>query len=204
LREESRWKVLLAKLQAQIEKYERHFNKALRSELIAMQEEEQASRKIWLEMEEKHGAGSGSADSMLILTKEIDKKNTARLKELIATYGFPKADSVGSEGVFAAFLIVQHSPDPEFQKECLPHLLEAAGKKEIKFSQVALLHDRILMKEGKKQLYGTQVVTNKKTGKKELYPIEDEANVNERREEAGLTPLENYLKKFGINYVPKE
>jgi hypothetical protein len=37
----------------------------------------------------------------------------------------------------------------------------------------------------------------------ELYPIEDEANVDARRDAAGLEPLAEYLKRvFGIDYAP--
>jgi hypothetical protein len=40
----------------------------------------------------------------------------------------------------------------------------------------------------------------------ELYPIDDEENVNARRAEVGLEPLAEYLKRaFGIDYAtPKK
>lgn len=33
-------------------------------------------------------------------------------------------------------------------------------------------------------------------------PIKDEENVDKRRKEMGLIPLKDYLKMFGIDYVP--
>ncbi|HKC85737.1 MAG TPA: DUF6624 domain-containing protein, partial [Blastocatellia bacterium] len=61
----------------------------------------------------------------------------------------------------------------------------------------------ILTREGKKQIYGTQLRLNQKTQVMELYPIEDEENVDARRAKVGLAPLAQYLKKaFGIDYVP--
>lgn len=69
---------------------------------------------------------------------------------------------------------------------------------------MAMMQDRILMREGKKQIYGSQVVYNK-TGEQIFYPIEDETNVNIRREKVGLQPLEEYAKYFGIDYkLPKQ
>jgi len=66
------------------------------------------------------------------------------------------------------------------------------------------LEDRILMREGKKQIYGTQLHSGPKTnGKLELYPIDDEEHVDERRAIVGLQPLAEYLKQFGMEHKPK-
>jgi len=56
------------------------------------------------------------------------------------------------------------------------------------------------MRQGKNQLYGSQVVYSK-TGEQMFYPIEDEKNVNIRRAKMGLQPLEEYAKLFGITYT---
>jgi len=65
------------------------------------------------------------------------------------------------------------------------------------------LEDRILTREGKKQVYGTQLRLNQTTQRMELYPIEDEENVDSRRAVVGLEPLALYLKRgFGIDYAP--
>jgi hypothetical protein len=65
------------------------------------------------------------------------------------------------------------------------------------------LEDRILTREAKKQVYGTQLRLNQTTQRMELYPIEDEVNVDSRRAAVGLEPLAEYLKRaFGIDYAP--
>ncbi|MFN8254817.1 MAG: DUF6624 domain-containing protein [Bacteroidales bacterium] len=58
----------------------------------------------------------------------------------------------------------------------------------------------MLVKENKKQLYGTQLMKNNKTGKYEVCPIKDEINVDKRRAEVGLGPLKDYLIMMGIEY----
>ena len=64
---------------------------------------------------------------------------------------------------------------------------------EIRSSDVAYLTDRVLLAEGKKQVYGTQfTLTN---GKCQPRPLEDEAHVDQRRQEVGLPPLAAYLKE---------
>jgi hypothetical protein len=39
-----------------------------------------------------------------------------------------------------------------------------------------------------------------KTGEQIFYPIEDEKNVNMRRANVGMQPIEEYAKYFGIDY----
>jgi hypothetical protein len=58
------------------------------------------------------------------------------------------------------------------------------------------------MREGKKQIYGSQLQQNDK-GAWEFYPIEDEPNVDKRRQAVGLPPLSEYAKQFGFEYHPK-
>ena len=60
--------------------------------------------------------------------------------------------------------------------------------------QYALMKDRILMDDGKPQIYGTQWHNGK------LYKLESPENVNKRRKEMGLEPLEQYLKIFNIEH----
>jgi hypothetical protein len=58
------------------------------------------------------------------------------------------------------------------------------------------------MREGKKQIYGSQLKRNEKTGKFELWPVEDEENLDKRRAAVGLEPIAEYLKHFRLTYVP--
>jgi hypothetical protein len=98
----------------------------------------------------------------------------------------------------AVFLLIQHSP-VEYQKKYFPQIEKSAYNGDIPLSDVAYLTDKILVGENKKQLYGTQLKHNK-DGSYELYPMEDEKNVNVRRSQFGLSSIEEYAKNFGIDY----
>jgi hypothetical protein len=63
----------------------------------------------------------------------------------------------------------------------------------------AYLTDRVLLAEGKQQLYGTQFTLEK--GKCKPRPLEDEANVDKRRAAVGLPPLAVYLKQAEAFYT---
>lgn len=69
---------------------------------------------------------------------------------------------------------------------------------EVSRRNVAYLTDRVLLAEGKKQVYGTQFILEK--GKWKPRPLEDEANVDRRRAEVGLPPLAEYAKEIEAYY----
>ena len=89
--------------------------------------------------------------------------------------------------------LVQHADhDRPFQKQCLEMLKEAVKKGEATGEQFDYLTDRVRLGEKKKQLYGTQIELVE--GKFRPFPIEDETDVDKRRQEVGLSSLANYLK----------
>jgi hypothetical protein len=161
-------------------------NEELRKELLRMAEEDQAARKEAIR-------GKMTDPAVVAKMTAIDRKNTARLKEIIDRHGWPGKSLVGDDGANAAWLLVQHADlDRPFQKRCLDLMKEAVKKKEASAQNLAYLTDRVLVGEGKKQIYGTQF---KQEGDKFVpQPIEDEANVDRRRKEVGLPTLEEYRK----------
>ena len=79
---------------------------------------------------------------------------------------------------------------------------QARAEGKVTPGNLATLEDRILIRQGKKQVYGTQLKTDT-SGINTLFPIEDEANVDKRRASMGMIPLKEYLKRFGIAYSPQ-
>lgn len=129
----------------------------------------------------------------------IDSTNLVQVESLIARYGWMGRSFVGDKANSALFLVIQHA-DLETQLKYVDLLQHSVEAGESKASNLALMQDRILMRQGKNQLYGSQVVYSK-TGEQMFYPIEDEKNVNLRRAKMGLQPLEEYAKLFGITYT---
>jgi len=170
---------------------------ALRKELLAMREADQRFR-------DAAPASINPTGAELALIKQqdaIDRANMARLEEIVKQYGWPGMNQVGESASSAAFLILQHA-GVDAQRRYLPVFKAAVAQGNARADQAAMLEDRILLREGKRQLYGTQVRSGPDTGGKlVLHPIEDERNVDERRAAVGLQPLAEYLKEFGITYV---
>jgi hypothetical protein len=142
---------------------------------------------------ENIGSGGTFDSAQGALMARTDSANSAWLKDYVARWGWPTAQQVGREGVDAAFLIVQHAVhDTAFMRAMLPPIEEAYRRGDLKGSAVAMLTDRLEVKAGRPQIYGTQL--SLKDGRWVLDPIADSASVDRRRRRLGLQPLAEYLR----------
>jgi len=124
---------------------------------------------------------------------QTDSTNTSWLKAYVARWGWPTAAQVGGEAVQAAFLIVQHAVhDTAFMRAMLPAIEQAHHRGELQGDAVAMLTDRLEVKAGHPQIYGTQL--SLQNGRWELDPIADSAAVDARRRKMGMMPLADYLR----------
>ena len=197
LHENERWGELVAEAEARYASFDLN----LRQELLAMEEQDQQNRVGIPEIVAQYGRHSPQGDSAFAVMAALDKPLQDRIKEVIRKRGWPGRSLVGDDGAHAAWLLVQHA-DTAYLREVLPLLLEAAEQGEARKAEAAYVHDRVLTNQGKPQIYGTQLQWSQGPGQGELYPIEDEANVDERRAEAKMPPLAEYLMMYGIEYVP--
>lgn len=133
---------------------------------------------------------------------DVDAAHSARMKEIIAQYGWPAKSLVGEDGARSAWLLVQHADaDPRFQRHCL-ELMKAMPPGEVSPVDVAYLTDRVLVNEGKKQIYGTQFWSPE--GKLVPRPIENEALVETLRAEVGMISMQEYHRRMtGRDWVPR-
>ena len=166
----------------------------IRTELEAMLVTDQSHRLELIELGKKHGQDSAEIQEAWSKQHSIDVQNLRRLEEIIAGYGWPRISQFGKKASIAAFLILQHS-DISYQKKYLPLVKAAAAKGEMRASNLALLEDRIRLREGQKQIYGSQVTKNS-AGEWEPEPLEDQSKVDVMRASVGLGPLSEYLQGF--------
>ena len=132
-----------------------------------------------------------------------DKARTARLKEIVKTYGWPGRSLVGTEAAGAAWLLTSHSvTDVPFQRQAL-ELMKKMGPCEVEPTYLAYLTDRVLLAEGKKQLYGSYP-TRGPNGELIPQPIEDERNLDRRRAALGLQPFAEYWRRVNKQYGVKK
>lgn len=125
-------------------------------------------------------------------------ENEKKLLELLDKYGWPTASEVTEYAAAGAALIINHTTY-ELRSKYFPMLEEAFKKGEAQPLRYAKMGDRLLVEEGKEQLYGTQIKFENLI--REPYPIQDPEYVDKRRAEIGLGPLRPYLKeRFDIDW----
>ena len=142
----------------------------------------------------REGFGAAGFDSAgIALMARTDSANTDWLKTWVRQWGWPTVEGVGHDAVQAAFLIVQHAVhDTAFMSEMLPAIRESHRRGDLDGGAVAMLTDRIEVKAGRPQIYGTQL--SLRDGRWVLDPIADSAGVDARRRQMGLPPLAEYLR----------
>lgn len=171
----------------------------LRDELLKRVADDQNIRKQLI------SKGIEQPDQQLLARmKEIDTANEERITAIVRQYGWPSSQLVGRDGAEAAFLLVQHA-GLTLQKKVLPLVEKAYRSGDLSGQSYALLCDRVLVREGKPQVYGTQAkrIEEWKGREPVAEPIADEANVDKRRAKLGLPPLSEYLQMMKQIYFPE-
>ncbi len=135
--------------------------------------------------------------NLIELTEEKDSINLLKVEKILDEYGWLGADVIGKQGNSTLFLVIQHS-DLETQLKYFPMMREAVKIGNAKGKDFALLVDRVAMKQGNRQIYGSQI---KIDGEEfYVYPVIEPEKVNERRAEVGLGPIEDYVKNVGLTW----
>jgi len=156
----------------------------LSTEINKMAEEDQIMRKGW------------EQGNFIEADKDLDKKNTARMKEIVAEIGWPTISKVGEKASHDAWILIQHANhDFDFQKYCL-ELMLTSGEKEVDQKDLAFLEDRVRVNAGELQLYGTQFYPDPIHKIYIPRPIKDLENLAQRRQERGMEPLDEYARNW--------
>ena len=185
----------------------------VRAELLKRTAADQEARNALIKWMAEHGTNGAinaekfspdekaAFEKIAARMKEVDDDNTKWLEQLVDSRGWPSKSSAGQDGANAAWLLVQHADgNPKFQRRCLD-LMAGLPRNEVSQSNLAYLTDRVLLAEGKSQRYGTQFEVS--GGRFKPRPIEDEANVEQRRKEIGLPPMAEYAKLIEQVYSGK-
>ncbi|KKU30729.1 MAG: hypothetical protein UX44_C0014G0009 [candidate division WWE3 bacterium GW2011_GWA1_46_21] len=119
------------------------------------------------------------------LFKLINSNISSIIKEIVDQCGYPNKNREFD-------ILIQHCNDLDFSERCLKKYRNLINK-----DMVPYMIDSIAVNKGKKQIYGTIIETEKRSGKyiTKPLPIRDKKNLDERRRRYGLEPLAVYLEK---------
>jgi hypothetical protein len=178
-------------------------NRTLIEELTGMGATDQMARNRWVDLYK-----DADAPTRMALTQvwsrhiaPIDAAHEARIRQLLAARSeWFRISEVGRDAAKAAFLIVQHAGDLGLQKAALAKMEPLLASDDINKSDYALLWDRVAIREGRPQRYGTQGTAC--DNGKFVVPrdVEDPAGLDARRAAVGLPPMSVYLDVLNKTY----
>ncbi|MCV9930477.1 hypothetical protein OIU83_22645 [Flavobacterium sp. LS1R49] len=197
LHPEKEWQKTIIKLQKKLDIIETNYDKPLQKELIAIYEDDQNIRKEFMTIYRRPNYDKKKIDSIGKIINYKDSLNLIKISEILDKKGWIGENVIGSQANQTLFLVIQHS-DLKTQQKYLPMMRDAVKKGNAKASSLALLEDRIALREGRKQIYGSQLAKNPATNKQYISPLEDPDNVDKRRAEVGLGTIAEYAQKWGI------
>jgi hypothetical protein len=199
LHTDQRWGNVIGIIKANKEKAEANLEMPLVAILDTILQEDQKYRQQEIGIEEKFGWESDEMKAHWKIINEKDSINLIKIKKILDERGWLGADVIGDAGNLTLFLVIQHS-DIETQEKYLPMMREAVKNGNANSNNLALLEDRVAIIKGGKQIYGSQIGRDQETGEYYILPLWDPENVDQRREEVGLGPLQEYVSKWGINW----
>ncbi|HQW00396.1 MAG TPA: hypothetical protein PLZ91_08730, partial [Bacteroidia bacterium] len=197
LHSDKRWNELLEEIKSNKEKAEANLDKTLVATLDSIFNDDQNGRQQLKEVEAIYGVDSKELKAHWKMISEKDSINLIKVKTILDTRGWLGEDVVGEQGNTTLFLVIQHS-DIKTQEHYLPMMRQAVKNGKAKGSSLALLEDRVALRQGRMQIYGSQINRDIKTQSFYVSPLEDPDNVDKRRAEVGLQPLAEYLLNWNL------
>jgi len=178
----------------------------IKKKLAYMREVDQYVRFQWMDNMEGRTGLDGEQKGIFNkkvgeMMAELDPQNTAELKKLLdARNGrWFTISEVGKETATSAWLLVQHADqNPAFQEEVLKKM-NALPPGEVDPKNIAYLDDRVAVKAGRPQLYGTQFHCVDGKPQPQGADAMDLPETDRRRAELGLAPVAEYAKNFEAN-----
>lgn len=205
LHNDPRWDSICSKVlenKVKKDKKEANYNKPLVAMLDTIRTDDQTERRKMESTRKEFGQASKEMQALGKVVKEKDSINLMKVEKILEQYGWLGPDVIGPEGNRTLFLVIQHA-DIKTQEKYLPMIREAVKNHKASASNLALLEDRIALRKGNMQIYGSQIGYEKDGGSYVL-PLEDPDNVDKRRATVGLGPLADYVQRWNLKWDPVE
>jgi hypothetical protein len=199
LHKDKRWEALISLIKINKEKKEKNLNTELVKELEIIFEKDQQPRNDIKTVQSQFGPQSDEMKAHWRMIAKNDSINLISIISILDKHGWLGPDAIGEKGNSTLFLVIQHAAIATQQKY-LPMMREAVKKGNARPSSLALLEDRVLLRTGKNQIYGSQIGTDPKTNLNYVLPLDDPDNVDKRRAEVGLPPLADYVSHWNFTW----
>jgi len=125
--------------------------------------------------------------------QKLDARNVKIITRVLDNHGWLSREDVGEVGARAINAVMIHAPRGVKIKYYLV-MIDALRNGKTDPQSVALFEDKLNLALGRRQHYGSQVITYE--GKSTLWPVTDIAGLEARRREIRLLPIDTYIHLF--------
>lgn len=198
LHSDKRWQEVIVLVKKSQEKEEANWDRPLIAILDTIRQEDQQYRQQLRSMEAEYGRDSKEMKAHWKMIHDKDSINLIKVRKILDTRGWLGTDVVGRDGNSTLFLVIQHA-DFKTQKKYLPMMRAAAKNGKANASSLAMLEDRVALRQGKRQLYGSQIGRDT-AGVYYVLPLVKPKQINKRRAKMGLGKLENYIDHWDLTW----
>lgn len=199
IKNDKRWNQLISTMQKTKKKIEKHFDKKLITVLDKIYFDDQSTRSQIRSKEKKYGRDSKEMRAFWQSILKNDSINLIKISKILDTQGWPSKKKIGTRGASTIFLVIQHA-NQDTKLKYLSMITKAVEKDELPKRQYAMFYDRLLLGQGKRQVYGTQLAMSKENKKPYVLPLKDAKNVDKRRAEMGLDSMQENLNRWDLTW----
>jgi hypothetical protein len=199
IKNDKRWELLVLKMKKTKYEIEKHFDKKLVKILDKIYFDDQHTRSQIRSKEEKYGRDSKEMKAFWQTILKKDSINLIKVSNILDTQGWPSKKKIGKRGTSTLFLVIQHS-NLKTQQKYLPMITKAMNLNDLPKRQYAMFYDRLLLGQGKRQIYGTQLAMSKESKKPYVLPLGDAKNVDKRRAMMGLNSMQENLNRWNLTW----
>ncbi len=199
IRKDKRWNQLIAVMQKNKQEIEKHYDKNLVTQLDKIYFDDQSTRSQIRPKEEKYGRDSKEMRAFWQVILKNDSINQVKVSKILDTQGWPSKKVIGERGTSTLFFVIQHA-NLKTQVKYLPIITKAVESNNLPKRQYAMFYDRLVLRQGKRQVYGTQLASSKGSKKHYVLPLEDAKNVDKRRARMGLNTMQENLNRWNLTW----
>ena len=197
LHQDTRWSELVALIVNNKLQEEASLDPALVKVLNEIYQEDQKMRQGLMDYEKKYGRGSEEMDAYWAQLLKKDSLNLIKVSSILDREGWPSKDKIGKRGVSTIFLVLQHA-DATTQSKYKNLVIQAFERGDLQGYQYAMFMDRLTLREGGYQVYGTQLAIDDKSKDPYVLPIQDVDQVDYLRSEIGLNSMQENLNRWSL------
>jgi hypothetical protein len=169
---------------------------AVQQRVFALWVNDQSARQVYVDLRTEEGSGDQLWAGQLATAEAVlaDLRSAEAMRELMTEYGWLDAHRFGGPTSNRAWLLIQHADrDPELQLQALDGMQGYLADGGVAKENYAFLWDRVAVNHKRLQRYGTQPIWECENGKLNLAPLEAPDQLDRRRMEMGLGPVDAAL-----------